>query len=949
MNKKIYIILVAIVALVFYSSDVLAQKKAKSRYVPRENSKGFAAAGYTGALEYYKLIRNNIETGEFHPEDYYAARQEVELFDANKDGALTWKSIGPTDQGGRVRALLFDKDNPEVMYAGAVSGGLWKTTNGGQSWQPINDLMPSLIVSCVAQGPDGIIYFGTGEGFAPVFGSTAGSTGFVGMGLFKSTDATGTSFTQIETTAPTSSNGWDYIYKVKVAPNGDIYAATGKGIKKSSDQGATWTNPLVSFTGSTAEAYDVDISPNGNIISLVVANRVYISKDGGSTYTNVSTGGTMLPTGSLSRIEVDIAPSNPDYIYACAAKSSNEKLHNIYRSTDAGQTWTIIGPGGSDNFNPLGTQGYYDNVIKVHPTNPNKVYVGGLDMWTWEEGGTWEQKSMWNLSEFSSFFLHADHHEYVFHPNNPNIMYFGTDGGISVSTNGGNTFTTVNRNFTTLQSYAISVSKEGMIMTGTQDNGTLWMDRKGFVEGRSVPVLGGDGGYSAFSFLNEKLLFGTVYYGDVNRTPTADAEGMSQFYDSWVEGLSNFNSTTFASFVTPLLLHEKIDDYLSPDSVTYTHTGDSVFSGQTIQVPSKTSGYLFNYTLPSTVPFMVEDDKITVQDIVTSKFYVGINGWVIMTREAHNFASVPQWWPIAKITGTAQSMSVSKCGNYLFVGTQGGRLYRISNLNYANDSISACVINTTVTSYPSNPFCVIETKELTVPGINSRPINNIAIDPNNPERIVVVAGNYSSTANFVFYSGNALDATPTFSSKQGALPKVPVYSALIEMTNPNKVLIGTEFGIYMTTNITATTPVWTEENDGGIARVPVYDLKQQVYMFPGVTNFGMIYAGTHGRGVFESSNFVAIPEIEPAQPIQSLLHVYPNPATDQITVQIPGDNNFKNLRVFTISGKTIQQISLNKFTERTYTLNISSLTEGVYFVELSGDQARKTGKFIKLK
>lgn len=909
------------------------------------------AQGFAGALEYYKLLRNNHETGEFHIEDYYAARQQVEQFSSQKSGALNWHSIGPTDQGGRVRALIFDRNNPEVMYAGAVSGGIWKTTNGGQSWQPIDDLMPSLIVSCIDQGPDGIVYFGTGEGFAPSFGSTAGSTGFVGMGLFRSTDATGATFEQIPSTNPSTAAGWEYVYKVKIHPNGDIYAATQRGIKKSSDNGATWTNPLDAFVATaTAISHDVDISPDGNVISLVAGRKVYISTNGGLDYINASTGGSTLPASGLSRIEVDIAPSNPMYIYACAAKL-NGSLHNIYQSTDGGQTWTIIGPGGSANFNVFGpnNQGEYDNVIRVHPTDPNKIFVGGIDNWAWETGGNWEQKSLWFLSEFDPFYLHADHHKYVFHPNNPNIMYFGTDGGISKSTNGGLTFTTVNRNFTTLQSYAMAVSKEGMIMTGTQDNGTLLMDRKGFVEGRSVKMLGGDGGYCAFSFLNDKLLFGSVYYGDVRRTATGEAEQMDIFYDAWVQGLSGYLDRGFASFVTPLVLHEKIDDYLSPDSATYTHIGDTVWAGDTLTVFSNTSGYPFNYVLPASVPFMVEDDKITVQDIVTSKFYVGINGYVLMTREAHNFASQPRWWPIAKISGTVQSMSVSKCGNYLFVGTQAGKIYRISNLNHANDSLSACAVNISVPSpYPNNPFCVVETKELSLSAASNRPINNIAIDPNDPSRVIVVLGSYGTNLNYVYYSNNALDENPTFVSKQGALPKVPVYSALIEMTNPNTVLLGTEFGIYMTTNITAASPTWSEENDGGIARVPVYDMKQQVYMFPGVTNYGVVYAASHGRGVFESTNFVSVPEFETNQVKPSLLEVYPNPASDEITIRISEKINNGTMRIFNISGKLTQQVDLKNFSENTININVSAFKSGVYFIDISGDQFRKSGKFVKI-
>lgn len=934
MKNKNYFVWIALLAFMF-SVGATAQNTAKGRYTPRESNKKSATAGFYGALDYYATIRNNQITGTLDYADYSSARKAVDQMGGNKDGNLTWNNIGPTNQGGRVRSILFDRSDSDIMYVGSVSGGLWKTTNGGQSWFTVNDLQESLTVSCIAQGSNGIVYYGTGEGFAPGFGSTAGSTGFLGTGLYKSTDATGSEFVHVASTDPDTDDSWDYIYEIAIHPtNGNIYAATKKGIKMSSDGGSTWSNPLVAFSGTgTSKAYDVDISPNGNVISCIVANKLYLSNDGGSTWENQSTGATgKLPSSGISRIEADIAQSNPSYIYACAAKSTTDGLLNIYRTTDGGATWAIIGPGGSENFNPLGTQGTYDNVIKVHPTNPNKVFVGGLDMWSWEQGGNWEQRSLWNLSEESMYYLHADHHEYVFHPDNPNVIYFGTDGGVSKSIDGGLSFERVNRNFVSLQYYAIAIGPKGEIMGGTQDNGTLLMDRIGYVEGRSVPLLGGDGGYCSFSYLNPKLYFASIYYGDVYRTPTGVADGMATFYDDFVTAFSP-GTTSFASFVTPLVLHEKIDDYLSPDSTKFTAL-EEYEAGDTVTVFSKTSVYPFQYILPVAMNI---DDTLMVHDIITSKFYVGGTGRVFMTRGAHNFASQPAWYQIASISGTTQCMSVSKCGNYLFLGTTGGNLYRISNLAYANDSLS---------SFYNSTYSAIEVKKLTL-SISGRSVNNIAIDPNDPSRIVVALGNYGNTY-YLYYSNNALDETPTFAQKQGNLPRFPVYSALIDITNPNTVLVGTEFGIFMTENITAASPIWTEENDGGIARVPVYDLKQQIYMFPGVTNFGAVYAGTHGRGAFECLNFVSVPDQSNISE-NSSLHVYPNPARDQISISLDTKINASSIQILNIDGKLVKQVNVPVGTIGDFTIDIANLPAGVYMINLTGENLKLSGKFIKIK
>lgn len=936
MNRVLFLMIVTMLVN-FY--QLTAQKKG-AQYVPRDHVFQYnPRPGYTGALEYYRTIRNNQITGEVSYEDYRQAIKEADILaKSGRSSTLSWRNIGPVDQGGRVRSIVIDRNNPNILYVGAVSGGVWKSTNSGQSWFPINDTLSNLIVSCMDQAPNGIIWFGTGEDFAPVLGSTNGGTGFLGNGLYRSTDATGNAFVHVPSTNPSLDDAWEYVYKLKIHPNGDIYAATRRGIKKSSDNGQTWTNPLASFSGSTAKAYDVDISPDGSVISLVVANKVYISTDGGQTFTNVSTGGsTGLPSSGLSRIEIGIAPSNPNYIYAVAAKASNQQLHNVYRSTDKGQTWEIIGPGGSQYFNPLGTQGYFDNVCEVHPTNPKKVYVGGLDLWVWEEGQNWEQRSLWYLSEFSPYYLHADHHCYVFHPQNPNIMYFGTDGGVSVSFDGGKTFQTRNRNLVNTQFYSIEVGPEGQLIGGTQDNGTLYLSRKGFIEGQSAPYLGGDGGYCAISHLNPKIIVGSVYYGDVNRTPTGLPDGMDSFYDSFVQGLPGFNTTSFAAFVTPLILHEKIDDYFSPDSVRFV-ADRNYQAGDTIIVRSATSAYPFPYVLTSPLN---QGDTIYVQDIITSKFYVGINNGVIMTREVHNFARTPKWYLIANISGMVQSMAISNCGNYLFVGTTGGRVYRLSNLWFANDSLSA---SAGPTSSP-NPYHVIEVKQIAnYPG---RSVNGIAVDPNNPARVVLALGNYGNT-NYVYYSNNALDENPTFTSKQGNLPRMPVYSALIELSNPNTVILGTELGIYMTTNINSTNPTWTDENNNGMARVPVYSLVQQTRWLPGVTNYGVIYAGTHGRGIYECLNFVSLPEDRPAHQNLNVLRIYPNPSTDYIYFEMPSNNDI-TVNIYNISGKLLHTATYSSFNGSTFAVPVSNLPEGNYIIRVTSQNQTFVNKFTKIK
>jgi len=938
MNKRTTFIFTLVFAALACFSTLSAQINSNEKYIPKSEP----ILGIHNAMEYYAAIRNNQITKEVNYEDYYNSISDLKKLKAAKNTNLVWESVGPTNIAGRVRALIVDRNNSNTLYAGAVSGGLWKTTNGAQSWFKINDHNESLIISCITQAYDGTLYFGTGEGFANVMASNAGGTGFVGQGIFKSTDATGTEFVHLSNTSPSSDIAWEYVYKIAAHPNGDIYAATQRGFRKSSDGGKTWINPLTdinieNFSNAykNLEANDVDIHKDGKVIALVVGNRVLISKDGGQTYKTSSTGGNMLPTSGISRIELDIAPSNPNYIYACAAKT-NGSLHNIYRTKNAGDTWEVVGPGGSDSFNPLGLQGRYDNVIRIHPTNENKVYVGGVNMWVWEENGNWEVASSGYLSSTSSSYIHSDHHDYVFNHDNPKIMYFATSGGISKSVDGGKSFETVNRNFVSTQFYAIGIGPTGEILGGTQDNGTLFLERKGLIDGKASYFSSNDGGYSAISHINPDLLFMTSYYGSLYRTPNRTATTLASFYDDYMQGLSPApGNASFASFVTPIVLHEKIDDYFSPDSVTYTHTGEKVLAGATIYALSSNSSYPFPCVIEND---MIEDDTLRVQDIITAKLYLGATNKVFMTRESHKFSGQPKWFQIADIDGTTQSMAISQCGNYLFVGTTNGNVYRISNLNFANDSLSASVAST---------HSVIEVKKLNIAGIGNRAVNKVAIDPNNPEKVIIVLGNYSNNF-YVYYSANALSEEPTFVQKQGNLPKIPVYSVIFDLSNSNRVIAGTEFGIFVTDNITVPSPQWSTDTESGFPNVPVYDLKQQTFMFPGVTNYGVVYAGTHGRGIFESFSLVNIPEAnETASNLDNnIISVYPNPAHDMISFDIPKTNSDIKISIFGVNGNMVaNQVVAGG--SKTNSVNISDLSKGIYFIQVSNVEFYYTGKFIK--
>jgi photosystem II stability/assembly factor-like uncharacterized protein len=347
----------------------------------------------------------------------------------------------------------------------------------------------------------------------------------------------------------------------------------------SDDGGATWTNPVLNVANFPINEFagDVKISSDGNFLIADLGVNAYVSYQGGAygTWEKV-TGSTTgdLPMNS-SRTEFAIAPTNSNIVYAQCTKADGSLL-NVYRSDNKGQDWYIIGPGGSVNFNPLGEQGTYDNIIAVYPDDEDRIILGGqYSLWRWGKTEGWNLLTYWSIDVNDLQYVHADQHALVFHPTNPNIVFCGSDGGIHRSTNGGTTWQLKNKYFNVTQFYAISHGVvESEIVGGTQDNGSILLNPANEISyGTSheyYEVSGGDGGYSEISQINPNILFTTVYYGQLYRSDEkGSANSMASPYSTritaTVTGLGNDSGGH--PFVTPIALWESFYDVNSIDTV----------------------------------------------------------------------------------------------------------------------------------------------------------------------------------------------------------------------------------------------------------------------------------------------------------------------------------------------------------------------------------------------
>ena len=937
------------------SAYVLLDNTAK--YTPRTGDVENEKEGAAGANQYWFNMRKNPQTGQLDYNAIAQAQEEVALSAAaaNKGNAfpLSWKELGPDNVGGRTRAILLDLINDptgNTIFAGGVAGGLWKSTTAGGSWVKINDFELNLAVSCIAEDANGIIYYGTGEGLCGFQGI---SGGMIGGGVFKADNKQGTTFTRLASTKPAvnSEAGWAQVNDIEIDPNNSqrVYASTKSGLQVSSDGGNTW----VLATGAIGpQGQDIEVASDGSVI-FSNFGKGFISSNG-TSFTGISgAGNTKLPTSAV-RTEFAIAPSDDNRIYAwCAA--ANGSLVGSYYSTDKGVTWTKTVAGGGA-FDPFAVgdnfQGSYDNILGVHPKNKNMVFGGGADLYAYDFNAqqNWTQISAYQGGNGYPLYVHPDKHEIVWSTKDTNIVYFGSDGGVAKTQNGGATFSAMNRSYNTVQFYAIGFAKTGEVIGGSQDNGTSYINYLGNTAQTAQDIKGGDGGYGEISHIYPAAFFAESQYGSMQRSSN---KGTS-FADCYSLRI-NADVKIGSAFVTPFELWESLNDQSSPDSIPYI-TPVNIPSGTVLNVSSKTNSYPIVHT---TNQSYLANDTVWVKDIVQSKFAIGLGNSVWLAKNATDFSTDPAWIKIASNvvanpdlfnSGEAKCMAFSADGNHLYVGS-GGALYRISNLNTIRNNRLSDTLTGEAGNAASQVTCTL---------ISSFPnaIGGIGVDANDEGNVIVGCVGYDgNTNNHIFYSTTAdTDGhlQNSFVAKGGSgatkLPGMPVYDAVIDFTGGKKVVAGTDFGIYYTSDITVANPVWVKDATFPNAPVTMVRQQQKPWNWPGLTNTGVIYASTYGRGFWSTASLMGVKENDKnTVSFKSSITVYPNPAKylSNVNFTLNTTSNV-TLQVLDIQGKLVKSVDLGNRTagNNTYKFDNLDLQQGTYFVSMVAGNQKAVAKFI---
>lgn len=430
----------------------------------------------------------------------------------------TWEPIGPQNIGGRTLAIALNPQNPNTVYAGSASGGLWRSYSGGvgeNAWQRVETGFPVLGVAAIAIAPDdsNTFYIGTGEvyGKDETFPGVVGdrtSRGSYGIGILKTTDGGATWSKSLDWTLDQRTG----VQKIRINPlrPASVWAATTEGTFRSYDAGRTWQKVLF-----VRMATDLAINPVDTSVVFAACggmgspgHGLYRTTDGGATWAKMNLG----PDGPASfrgKAVLAMAPSDPNIVYASIGKSSGALFTGestatwLVKTTDGGDTWEVVS---TVDYSRI--QGWYSHAVAVHPQNPDEVWCAGqrFNPFRSIDGG----RTLLPAPSFGMFQPHpdteardlphtwADHHEIVYHPTNPDILYFANDGGVFRSDDGGRTVQNCNLGYQTTQFYNGFSNADGdslFALGGLQDNGTVV-----YTGGPDwTRVFGGDGAWTALN------------------------------------------------------------------------------------------------------------------------------------------------------------------------------------------------------------------------------------------------------------------------------------------------------------------------------------------------------------------------------------------------------------------------------------------------------------------
>lgn len=728
-------------------------------------------------------------------------------------GVITVTPKGPSNLGGRTRAIGIDIRNNLIMLAGSVSSGVFRSTDGGSSWTRVVPIGQVHNITAIAQdtraGFEDNWYFGGGE----VSGNSAtlGSS-YRGYGIWKSID-NGLTWTQLSSTVTATAlesfdSPFDYVNRIAVDPtNGNVYAAASNTIQRSVNGGTSWTAVLGSFTNNGFT--DVIVTPTGRVYAAFTGtdnnNGVWTSPDG-TTWTHIAGTGAAPnhanwnAQGAYGRVVLAYAPSSTNIVFAlywnnvsftCAAPAPEAEF---FKWDQTGGTWTDLSAnlpdetGCSLGNDPFAVQTGYDLSIAVKPDDVNTVFIGGTNIYRSTNGftstaattriGGYLSPAGYTLYANS----HSDIHALVFGSGSNTIMYAGDDGGIQKAdiTIPSVTWTSLNNNYVTYQYYhtdLLPVGGSDIFVGGAQDNGTT-LNTGGTT---ATSIFSGDGATVGFMSYTSPAVFNLI-------AATQSGNLVRVIAPNSAFSIAPTGSTSI--FVTYSDLDQDNTNYLyyAGTNVLYRTRIATTISSTTVTANSAT-------------------------------------GWELMSG--------------AVISGNIRSMAVSRNKTYadapysasnasrkLYIGTETGKVYRLDDPAFA--AAATAVV------------------DITPAGAPAAIVSSIAVNPGDDNEIMITYSNYG--VNSVYQTPNANTATPTWTNVEGPLNS-PVQlasarsSAIVKDAGITQYFVGTSVGLFTAVTLSGATTTWTRVGSTEIN----FSIVSQLRYRP---SDNKILAGTHGNGMF---------------------------------------------------------------------------------------------------
>ncbi|MDN5213376.1 T9SS type A sorting domain-containing protein [Fulvivirgaceae bacterium BMA12] len=736
----------------------------------------------------------------------FSKRILVEKSESSARRSDRWTSRGPFNVGGRTRALALDLRDENVILAAGVSGGLWRSQNGGESWREVTDNAQPPSITCIAQDPrpgrHHIWYYGTGERS----GNSANAPGafYTGNGIYRSVDG-GRSFRLLESTADNNVNStapFDLISNIAVHPKtGHVYVSTFNGVYKSENGRNEYREVLA---GGFDNWTDILITPEGILYASIESsgtpnNGIFTSVDG-ETWTKISPDN--FPT-AFGRTVMAYTPSDENIIYTFSQNPAG--LGHLWRYTanadSTESSWVDLSvnlPNIGGLAGSLNTQGNYNLVVKVHPTQPEVVFIGGTNLYRSFTGFTTPagpESWIGGYALVNNFSVYPDHHPdqhaLLFYPSDPNKALSGNDGGVQVTNNilAENPglepvdWVSLNNGYVTTQPYAVAFDPEGSdgsLVAGFQDNGT-WFTSDLNPTTPWIEDFGGDGSFNAIAD-NGKTRYVSSQLGNIFRFNFDDAGNFASF--ARVTPALNLGFL----FVAPFIL-DPIND-----NIMYLPSGNTMFRNNNLdEIP------LFS-----------------------------------------NAQATKNWVQIPEATvgaGVISALDISKYpeANKLYYGTSAGEVFRIDNAN--------------IDGQPSVNLTAGK-------GLPAGYVINVTVNPSNSDEVFIVYSNYGIPS--IFHTDDAGETWTDISTNLEENPdgsgNGPSVRWLAVSGKEEGYYVGTSTGLYFAYRINGKKTYWF--------RVSRFEIGNAVVRMVKTRKDGFIAAATHGNGLFSTKTRV-MPRPEP--------------------------------------------------------------------------------------